>query len=279
MEPIIALIWDFDNTLIKGCMQDPLFESYHADGAAFWQEKDELAQSCLRQGLRVNSENLYLNLLVQKTREGLFPGLNNRILTDIGTKQRLCPGLPSFFALIKQHIALNPQYASCKMRLEHYIVSNGLAATIRGSILAHEAKAVWGCELADSAEGILDQIVYTVDSTAKTRILFEISKGCGTDSNRTVSPAHWRIPFANMIYIADGQSDIPAFLLVRQGGGRTLGVYHPEQPHTCRQAEQLLANGRVEAIVEADYSPGSAAYQWIFQRTTEIAERLCSDFC
>ena len=35
---VIALIWDFDKTLIPGYMQDPIFAAYNVDGSAFWRE-------------------------------------------------------------------------------------------------------------------------------------------------------------------------------------------------------------------------------------------------
>lgn len=38
MKNIIAVIWDFDKTLVDGYMQDPIFKEYHVDASAFWRE-------------------------------------------------------------------------------------------------------------------------------------------------------------------------------------------------------------------------------------------------
>ena len=38
MSNIIALVWDFDKTLIDGYMQDPIFAEYRVDSSAFWKE-------------------------------------------------------------------------------------------------------------------------------------------------------------------------------------------------------------------------------------------------
>jgi hypothetical protein len=40
----IAIIWDFDRTLIPYDMQRPLFEHYGVDEATFWQESNALPE-------------------------------------------------------------------------------------------------------------------------------------------------------------------------------------------------------------------------------------------
>lgn len=36
MANVIAVIWDFDRTLVDGYMQDPLFARYNVDAGQFW---------------------------------------------------------------------------------------------------------------------------------------------------------------------------------------------------------------------------------------------------
>ena len=45
MKNIIAIIWDFDKTLIDGYMQDPIFEDYNVDAHKFWTEVN--GHSCI----------------------------------------------------------------------------------------------------------------------------------------------------------------------------------------------------------------------------------------
>lgn len=42
MGNVIAVIWDFDKTLIDGYMQTPLFKDYNVDEKLFWKEVNEL---------------------------------------------------------------------------------------------------------------------------------------------------------------------------------------------------------------------------------------------
>ena len=36
MSSIIAVVWDFDKTLVDGYMEDPIFEEYGIDPNEFW---------------------------------------------------------------------------------------------------------------------------------------------------------------------------------------------------------------------------------------------------
>lgn len=44
MANIIAVVWDFDKTLVDGYMQDPIFEEYKIDSKEFWNEVNSLPQ-------------------------------------------------------------------------------------------------------------------------------------------------------------------------------------------------------------------------------------------
>ena len=41
---IIAIIWDFDKTLVDGYMQQTIFEKYRVDEHDFWNEVNELEE-------------------------------------------------------------------------------------------------------------------------------------------------------------------------------------------------------------------------------------------
>ena len=75
------------------------------------------------------------------------------------------------------------------------------------------------------------QVGMTVDNTIKTRFIFEINKGSNKndqiDVNSAISHDDRRVPFDQMIYIADGPSDVPVFAVVKRMGGKTYAVYNP----------------------------------------------------
>jgi hypothetical protein len=122
------------------------------------------------------------------------------------------------------------------------------------------------------------QIASVIDNTQKTRCLFEINKGSNKnpaiDVNATVDDRNRRVPFGNMIYIADGPSDIPAFSVIRSRGGKAFAVYDPNKDGEFVQNDQMLEEGRIDAYGPADYRPDSSTAKWIRMHVKKIAKRI-----
>ena len=130
-------------------------------------------------------------------------------------------------------------------------------------------------------EEIIAEIGYTIDNTSKTRALFEINKGVNKhdskiDVNSKVPKELRRVQFENMIYIADGPSDVPAFSLVKGKGGSTFAIYPKGNIKAFKPVEKLRMEGRVDMYAEADYSENGTAYMWISNKIHELAERIVS---
>ena len=99
-----------------------------------------------------------------------------------------------------------------------------------------------------------------------------VLSGAGIDVNSKLSDAQRRIDFRNMIYIADGPSDVPAFSVVKERGGATFAIYPKNNWKAFEQVERLRQDGRIDMFAEADYSEGTTANMWIC--TKEFAERI-----
>ena len=282
MANIIAVIWDCDKTLIDGYMQDPIFAEYGIDPKAFWERISEKIKEYQQSGKRVNSDTYYLNYFIKCAHDGTFSGLNNAKLREYGQKQKFYPGIPEIFEQTKKMFQDDKSYTEYGIQVEHYIVSTGFAEVIRGFRLMPLVDGVWGCELLDAPdqEGnpVISEVLYTVDNTSKTRAIFEINKGIGKiehiDVNSKIPEENRRVHFENMIYIADGPSDIPAFSVVRKNGGATFAIYPKGDLKAMQQVEQMRSDGRVDMYAEADYSEGTTAYMWITNRIQKMAERI-----
>ena len=293
---IIACIWDFDKTLIPSYMQAPLFRRYGVDEATFWAETNALGEHYRRRGYNISPEISYLNHLLTHVLAGKMAGLNNKILRQCGGEIQFYPGLPRFFEKSRAWVSTKPEYAKHEIVLEHYIVSTGLAEMIRGSAIAPFVDGVWGCEFIEAplqpgflrqndlgieSAAEIAQIGMMIDNTSKTRAIFEINKGTNKnpaiDVNAKVTAEDRRIPIANMIYIADGPSDVPSFSVVGKGGGKTYAVYNPTNRAEFEQNDRLRQSGRIDHYGPADYTEGSASVNWLHLQVERICDRIVAD--
>ena len=282
MANIIAVIWDFDKTLITGYMQDPMFKKFNVDGNLFWEEVNALPQKYWdEQKVKVNKDTIYLNHILKYVREGKFPKLNNEMLKAFGKDLTFYPGVIEILKKTQELLSQNPAYSEFDIKVEHYVVSTGLVKTILGSQIKQHITYAWGCELLESKDSDGDSVVselgYTIDNTSKTRALFEINKGSQKneiDVNSNVPENLRRVHFKNMIYIADGPSDVPAFSLVKKNGGATFAIYPKNDNAAFRQVEQLRKDGRIDMYAEANYSEGTTANLWITNKIKDLADDI-----
>ncbi len=284
-QTIIAVVWDFDKTLISGYMQRPLFEKYGVDEQAFWEEVNGLPKKYRDRGCeQISTEVLYLNHILEYVRRGHFEGLTNEWLRKLGAELDFYPGLPDFFPTLNEQLKSNKSFLHHEITLEHYVVSTGLSQMIKGSEIAPYLDGIWGCELIEDLNAnnpVVTQLGYVLDNTTKTRAVFEINKGANKhpeiDVNAKIGVDDRRIPVKNMIYVADGPSDVPVFSVVNQGDGKTYGVYQQGSDKEFKQINQLQQQGRVQSFGPADYTKGSQTYMWLSNAVTEIAERIVRD--
>lgn len=289
---IIAVIWDFDKTLIPGYMQEPIFNAYGVDSKAFWKEVNELPDQYAQRGIRVNKDTIYLNHIITCVNQGIFEGLNNKKLNEFGEQLSFYPGVPDIFRDLKHIVEVEQKYKNFSIQVEHYIVSTGITEMIKGSKINDFVDGIWGCEFIEEPirsnldirinekepnDGVLNQIGYMIDNTSKTRAIFEINKGSNKfniDVNSKIDRDKRRVPFENMIYIADGPSDIPVFSILKQYGGKTFAIYPKGDVKAFNQVNELIKDGRIDMYAEADYQKGTTAYIWLQENVKQIAERI-----
>lgn len=292
LQNVIALIWDFDKTLSPQYMQAPLFAEYGIDESVFWKEVNALPAYYLRAGVTVQPDTCYLGHLLTYVRTGRMPGLSNERLRSLGVSITFFPGILGLFDRLRT-ILDAPEYKEGDLRLEHYVVSTGLTEMIKGSAIAPSLSGIWASEFIESpAEpgddlhgtpppGAISQIAGFLDNTTKTRAIFEINKGVnklpGINVNDMIAEEDRRVPIRNMIYLADGPSDIPSFSVIRKHGGLAYAVYDAASEKQFEQVEALHRTGRVDDYGPADYEDGSKTDMWLRLNVRRIADRIMED--
>lgn len=247
---VLAICYDFDKTLSPTDMQaQGYIQSVGYDVDEFWKKTNALASAN-----EMDSNLAYMYVMMDEARGKLV--FNRKKLEEYGSKVELFPGVAEWFdrmnAYGKQH----------GITVEHYIISSGLKEMIDGTDIAKRGvfKKVYASSFYYDERGVAIWPAQVVNFTNKTQFLFRIVKGVldvnDSKVNDFFKPEDQHVPFRNMVYIGDSDTDIPCMKLVNVNGGHSIGVYHPETKKKDRVL-QMLRDNRVRYIAPADYTEGS----------------------
>lgn len=255
-KPILAICYDFDKTLSPDDMQaQGYIQSIGFEVSEFWKESNNLATD------NDMDQNLaYMYMMASKSRgKRLFTREN---LRGDGAKVELFPGVDTWFDRINQ-------YGDSKgVEVEHYIISSGLKEMIEGTKVADKFKKIYASSFYYDVDGVAVWPAQVVNYTNKTQFLFRIEKGVLDVNNQGVNsyfaPDEYRIPFRNIVYIGDSDTDIPCMKLVNINGGHSIGVNNSETKDKSK-VFRMLDENRIKYFVPADYTKGAKLEQLIHQ--------------
>ena len=119
---------------------------------------------------------------------------------------------------------------------------------------------IYACSFYFDERGVAKWPAQVVNYTNKTQFLFRIQKGVLDPNdpavNDSFAPEDIRVPFRNMVYIGDSDTDVPCMRLVNSNGGHSIGVYDLESGDT-RKVHKMMREGRIKYFAPADYREGS----------------------
>ncbi len=267
-KPIVALIYDFDGTLSPGNMQEFGFiQAVGKTADEFWRMSDSIAI-----GQDASNVLSYMKLMYDEAKKNGIP-LRREEFRRFGQHIELFEGVREWFRLV------NDYGRTHGVRIEHYINSSGLKEIIEGSPIAHEFKHVFAGTFIYNADGEAEWPGIAVDYTAKTQFLFKISKGIfsardNKQVNASMAEDKKRIPFSNMIYFGDGDTDVPCMKIVGMFGGHSIAVFDPGNERKKAAAAKLKRQGRVAFAVPAVYTQDATAFRVV----RAIIDKIRADF-
>ncbi len=263
--PVMAICYDFDKTLSPDNMQaQGYIQSVGYDIEEFWRASDRLARE---NGMDRNLAYMYL---MMSEAEGRLV-FTRETLAAYGAKVRLFPGVETWFERIRRY------GASCGVTVEHYIISSGLREMIEGTVPARSGAftQIYASSFYYNRRGVAVWPAQAVNYTGKTQFLFRIEKGVPDVNDPRVNeyfpPERLRVPFRNMIYIGDSETDIPCMKLVAVNGGHSIGVYNGETGDKTN-VHRMMREHRIRYFAPADYtedSPLDLLVRQIIRHTAE----------
>jgi phosphoserine phosphatase len=259
---IIALVYDFDGTLSPKPMQEYTFlPKIGEDAQAFWAEVGRLAREH-----EADSLITYMHLMYRKAKaKGVR--IDREELVELGRQVELFPGVHDWFDAIAEYVSIR---AETEIEIRHYLVSSGLKEIIEGTPIYHRFHNVFASEYFFEAYD-LPYPKRVITDTGKTQYLFRINKGLErlSDSiNSHMPEAERPIPFQNMVYFGDGDTDVPSMTVMRKNGGHAIAVHPPGQ--NLEKCIDLYKAGRIDFFATADYRRSSD----LFKRTCLILDLM-----
>lgn len=261
----MAVCYDFDKTLSPDNMQTfSLIPSFEIEKEEFWKKSNALAKENL-----MNNNLAWMFELVEFSRFKNKP-LRREYFKEIGAKVKLYKGVKTWF----NHIT---EYARKRgLELEHYIISSGLKEIIEGSDIAPEFKRIYASSYLYNIDGVVIWPAQAINYTNKTQYIFRIAKGFLEEYdervNKSIPEEQLRIPYENIVYIGDSDTDIPCMRLVKSRGGYSIGVFDPVKDNRV-QVYELFNDERLSFYAPADYSKNGELMRYMKQIIDEIAAR------
>lgn len=263
---VIAMVYDFDGTLSPKPMQEYTFlPKIGEDPKAFWAESNRLAREH-----GADSLITYMHLMYKKAKERNVR-IDRQDLVALGRDVELYPGVETWFDEISEYVRLASE--SQGVTLRHYLVSSGLTEIIEGTRIYDRFHNVFASEYWFDAYD-LPYPKRVITDTGKTQYLFRINKGVenlGDSINEHMPETARPIPFSNMIYFGDGDTDVPSMAVMRKNGGFAMAVHGPGKAR--QKCVDLYRAGRCDFFAQADYRRGSD----LFRRSCLLLDRILAD--
>jgi hypothetical protein len=286
--PNIAIVWDFDGTLTPQDSTTKTVEILQTgkSGDDFWKTVKSLRGDERKPQWRhilASDAPIWMYALSRIAFAKGVP-LNSEFFQKfVKPHVSLYPNVAAFLRKLKL-LEETKLFTSAQVKIHYFIITAGLKDLVELMLPADLITWTFGCRYQIAAfEGDRSRPesipVFCMDETMKTRSLFEISKGSFQDRDRSVNvrvetERRWA-PFENVVYIGDGDTDVPSLSLVRSQGGMGVAVYDPGKTKDAvdKRLRQMRLDKRTDLITPADYGAGSELFDFLQTRCVQIAQR------
>ena len=282
----IAIVWDFDGTLTPQDSTTIVVEHLNDKEGDFWKYIKSLRGDTKQpewKHVLASDAPIWMYSLSRLAFKKKVP-LNAEFFSKfIVSHINLYPKVIEFMRELK-NLEKDNKFKKLDIEIHHFIVSAGLKELVEQVFPDGLVRWTFGCRYVVTAHSADETTpenvpVFCMDETMKTRSLFEISKGSFSEEHKSVNTRIekddlWS-PFGNIIYVGDGDTDIPALSLVRSKGGLGVVVYNPEKPEAeiNEKLRAMRKNKRADFITAADFSLEGDLFNYISTRCQQIMRR------
>ncbi len=206
---------------------------------AFW---DEVRSRC--KAHEADNILIYMMLMLERA-NAAHVQVRRENFESYGKSLPLFDGVDGWFTRINEYGKLGG------FRVTHHIISSGIREMIMGTSIKRHFEDIYASSYCFDHHGVATWPALALNYTTKTQFLFRINKGAHDvydhdRINQYVAPEERPVPFTNMIFIGDGETDIPCFRMVKEQGGHSIAVFQPRKPGAKQRSKTLMTDGRVK---------------------------------
>ncbi|HEX2226724.1 MAG TPA: HAD family hydrolase [Candidatus Binatia bacterium] len=247
----LAVIFDFDDTLAP-VSTHALLKRYGIDPKTF---DRKWIQPLRAEGWDEKLAEFYC--LINESKRRPDRPITREFLAEVGRAIEPFEGVPKMFGRVRD--CARRQISD--IELEFYLLSCGFVDLERAASFASEFKQMWGSEFAFNDRGEIEFPKQILTHPEKVRYILQLSKGLGLEGQnrpldvyRDVPDEKLYVPLNQVVYVGDGESDLPAFGLLDKYGGKGIGVYKPRQRPKDWPGHKGMREGlQVQNLAPADY--------------------------
>lgn len=265
---VVALMYDFDETLSSGYMQNySLIPLLKYDVGQFWEEVNTFGKENNMDGILA-----YLFKIIEIANKNNID-ISKVKLRELGAPIIFFPGVEDWFERITEF------GKSIGLQIEHYIISSGMKEIIEGTKISKYFKEIFACSYCYNEKNEPYWPCQAVNYTNKTQYIFRIRKNEILDLNSSAGVNDYlteknKLPYSHMLYFGDGLTDIPCMKLIKTKGGHSFCVYDPNSLKAKETAIKIFKDKRVDYIAKASYNEGSDIDTMVKSVLIGISEKL-----
>lgn len=216
---------------------------------SFWDEVHSRAKEHQADNILI-----YMGLMLEKARAAHVPVRKDDII-NYGKTLELFKGVEDWFPRITEY----GRHGG--IRVSHHIISSGIREMILGTPIQKHFENIFASSYCYDHHGVAEWPALALNYTTKTQYLFRVNKGVHEvheheKLNKYIPPNERPVPFTHMIFIGDGETDVPCFRLVKDLGGHSIAVFQPHSSRAKSRSRSLWNDGRVNFTAAADYEDG-----------------------
>lgn len=248
----VAFLYDFDKTLSPRNMQEFSFQDIIQTTKELWW--DDVNKFNKKHNMD-SALGMMFKLITVTKQKGIY--LKRSDIVALGSDIEFFKGVKTWFSRI------NEFGESLGLEIKHYIISSGLKEIIEGTEIAHNFNRIFASEFAYDENDVPFWPSQAVNYTTKTQYIYRVRKNAlddlynGSSVNEYIKNKEELVPYENMVYFGDGETDIPCMRTVSKKGGNSICVYDSDNQSSYEECRKLYLEHRSDFLAPADYTEGS----------------------